>query len=976
MPRPRPRSDMQAEGSIAAAERQPAGRIDASATSTDPSRFGSLAPSASDRSFGLRILSRPTLRRGRPQDDVLVGWGDGRRRIPGTATIILLAIAFVRPVAAQTHTEDRPRAVAVERTTPIVLDGVLGEAAWSGAVPAADFRQFEPREGVPASQRTEVRFVFDGEALYVGARMYDSLGARGVRTRLVRRDQVTEGDYLELVFDTFHDHAGRTVFTLNPSGVKDDAGQAAPGADPSWDPVWEYAARVDSLGWTAEARIPWSQLRFGRDTLQTWGMQLWRTIERLNETDMWAPWGRQESGGPPRFGHLEGIRVRSRPRGIEVMPYLLTRASYVAPTQPGSPFQAPRRYDARAGADLRMLLGSSLTLSATVNPDFGQVEQDPAVVNLSAFESYFDEKRPFFVEGSGLLFFGGFECFSCSSSAGMNVFYSRRIGRAPQGAVPDGYAYAEVPRNTRLLAAAKLTGRTGGGWEMGMLEAATAREVARVQAADGARGEVPVEPFTNYWLGRVKRTTRGGRATWGVMATSVVRRFGAGDGALEGAIPAHAEALGADWSLTSPGQAYRLIGNVVLSDVRGDSLAIARLQRSSARWFQRPDREGGGNGLFSDAYDTGAEGLRGFGGYLRVSRDQGPWLWEAMANVRSPGFEVNDIAFLQRADYVWTAAAVEREWTKPGRWTRSVLWNFGAQQQHNFDGDRTDLELHSFGQARLRSGGTASLSLRWRPAELDDRLTRGGATVRHAWNALVRPTVTTDSRARVVLSVSPAYSPWGDGSRLLQLGGTLRLKPATNVELQVAPLFNDLVDRGQYVAQFKDPSAVAFFGRRAVFAEMRQRTLAVATQASWTFSPALTLELFAQPFVSSGRYRGFQEYVRPRSGERAYFDTLQLRVAARDAQGRPTRYVLDPDRDPSTADFEIDNPDFSLRSLRGSAVVRWEYRPGSTLFFVWQQEREGSGPDGDFDPGRDLADVFRRRPDNVFVIKASYWIAR
>jgi len=889
---------------------------------------------------------------------------------------MMMVVIASRSVAAQAEHASRPRAVAVERTAPIVIDGVLGEAAWAVGAPAADFRQFDPREGVPASQRTEVRFAYDAEALYVGARMYDSLGARGVRTRLVRRDQVSEGDWIELVFDTFHDHAGRTVFTLNPSGVKGDAGQASPGADPSWDPVWAYAARVDSLGWTAEARIPWSQLRFARDTLQSWGMQLWRYVERLDETDMWAPWGRQESGGPPRFGHLEGIRVRSRPRGVEVMPYLLTRASYVAPTQPGSPFQARGRYDARAGADLRMLLGSSLTLSATINPDFGQVEQDPAVVNLSAFESYFEEKRPFFVEGSGLLFFGGFECFACSNTAGMNVFYSRRIGRAPQGTVPDGYAYAETPRNARLLGAVKLTGRTPGGWQVGMLEAATAREAARVQAADGARGEVPVEPFTNYWLGRVKRTTRGGRATWGVMATSVVRHFGADGGGLARLLPAHAEVVGADWSLTSRGQAYRLIGNFVVSNVGGDSLAIARLQRSSARWFQRPDREGGGNGLFSDAYDSGAEGLRGFGGYLRASRDQGPWQWEAMANVRSPGFEVNDIAFLQRADYVWTAANVMREWTRPGRWTRSVRWIAGAQQQHNFDGDRTDLQFHTDVRATLRSGWTARLYARWRPVVLDDQMTRGGAAVLRSWGWLVRPTVSTDTRARAVLSATPEYGRWGDGSRFRKLSTSLRLKPATNVELELAPSFSALMNRGQYVAQFEDPSAVAFFGRRAVFAEMAQRTLAVSTRANWTFSPTLTLELFAQPFVSSGRFRGFQEYVRPRSGERAHFDTLQLRVAARDAGGRPTRYRLDPDRDPSTADFELANPDFSLRSLRGSAVVRWEYRPGSTLFFVWQQERTGSTPDGEFDLGRDLGDVFRRRPDNVFVVKASYWLAR
>ncbi|MBV9109871.1 MAG: carbohydrate binding family 9 domain-containing protein, partial [Gemmatimonadetes bacterium] len=469
----------------------------------------------------------------------------------------------------QDHLAERPRVEAVRLDAAINLDGVLDEAVWRDAPAATGFRQYQPREGEPASERTEVRFAYDDRALYVGARMYDSLGARGVRTRLVRRDQINgEGDYLQIVFDTFHDHAGRTVFIVNPSGVREDAGQASPGADPAWDPVWQAATRIDSAGWTAEIRIPFDQLRFGRDSAQTWGLQVWRNVDRLGEEDMWAFWSPQESGGPPRFGHLDGLRLHPRAVAMEVTPYLLSRASRIAPTQPGSPFQDPSRVDVRAGADLRMLLGSSLTLSATLNPDFGQVEQDPAVVNLSAFESYFAEKRPFFVEGSGLLFFGGFECWACGGAAGMNVFYSRRIGRAPQGPVPTRFEYAEVPANARLLGAAKLTGRTRGGWQLGFLEAVTSREAARVEDVDtGERGIWPVEPLTNYFLGRVKRTTRGGRATWGVMATSVARRMSGGDSVLAPVLSAHAESLGADWSVATPDQAYRVIGTFVLSNV-------------------------------------------------------------------------------------------------------------------------------------------------------------------------------------------------------------------------------------------------------------------------------------------------------------------------------------------------------------------------------------------------------------------------
>jgi hypothetical protein len=865
---------------------------------------------------------------------------------------------------------------AVRLQAPVSVDGVLDEPAWAAAPAATDFRQYRPREGAPATERTEVRFAYDDRALYVGARMYDSQAPRGIHTRLVRRDQVDgEGDYLQLVFDTFHDHAGRTVFVVNPSGVREDAGQAAPDADPAWDPVWRAATRIDSLGWTAEIRIPLDQLRFGRDSVQTWGLQVWRHLDRLGEEEMWSFYSPRDAGGPPRFGHLDGLRLHPRAVAVEATPYLLARASRVAPTQPGSPFQAPGRYEARAGADLRMLLGSSLTLTATLNPDFGQVEQDPAVVNLSAFESWFAEKRPFFVEGSGLLSFGGFECFACGGTAGMNVFYSRRIGRAPQGPVPARFEYAEVPANARLLGAAKLTGRTPGGWQLGVLEAVTARAAARVEDVDtGERGTWPVEPLTNYFLGRVKRATRGGRATWGVIATSVVRRLSGGDSVLAPVLSARAASLGVDGSIATPDREYRLTGNLVLSGVAGDSRAIVRLQRSSARYFQRPDRRGGGNGLFSGRYDPSATALRGFGGYLRASKDQGSWRGEALVNVRSPGFEVNDIAFLQRADYVFMAANVQRMQTRPAGWFRSLELTGGALQQVNFDGDRTEARVHLYGEAELRNLWGASLLLSWHPATLDDRLTRGGALVRKSASLGFEASVSTDTRGRTAFTLNAADRRWGDGSETRVLSASARWRPAANVELRLGPGYSSVTDQGQYVTQFADPSDVVFFGRRAVFAAMAQRTLSVSARASWTFTPALSLELFAQPFVSTGRYRRFQEYLRPRSGVRVPFDSAQLAVTARDAAGRPLAYRLDPDRDPATPAFGFASPDFSVRSLRGNAVLRWEYRPGSTLFVVWQQERGGPGTPGEFALPRDLTEVFRRRPDNVFVVKATWWI--
>ncbi|HEY0016402.1 MAG TPA: DUF5916 domain-containing protein [Longimicrobium sp.] len=890
-------------------------------------------------------------------------------------SLLAAAVLAAAPAAAQdgAHPNEGP-AVSAHRATGVVLDGRLDEAVWATPAPATGFRQQDPREGEPAS-RTEVRFAYDDGALYVGARMYDSLGAAGVSRQLTRRDAEVESDWIQLVFDTYHDHAGRTVLQVNPSGVKYDAGQASPNADPSWDPVWEVETGVDSLGWTAEMRIPWSQLRFSSAVDQTWGVQVWRYVQRLNEMSMWSFWGKEEPGGPPRFGHLSGMRIERRPRGLEIMPYALARASYVTPTQAGSPFQNERDYDTRIGADVRALLGSNLTLSATINPDFGQVEQDPAVVNLSQFESFFDEKRPFFVEGSGLLSFGGFSCFNCSNASSMSLFYSRRIGRSPQGGLPDGYDFSDRPANTRLLAAAKLTGRTSGGWQIGAVEAVTARETGRVRNLDGTGQEVTVEPFTNYLMGRVKRTTGGGSRTWGLIATSVFRGFGDDDGALRGQIPEHAEAVGADWSLTWKNQTYRLMGNVALSNVSGDSLAIRRLQRSSARYFQRPDREAGGNGLFSNEFDGGATWLRGFGGYARLSKDSGPWMWETQVNYRSPGFEVNDMAFLSTADYVWMNANLVRQFTRPGRWYRDLWLSAGGQQQVNFDGDRNDLQFHQFTQATFHNYWQAAVYAHVRPEVYADRTTRGGATVRRPASWFVGPRFSTDSRKKLVFSFEPGFGGTSIGERFFEGGASVRYKPTTNVQLSFGPSYNYGVNETQYVAAFDDPTATGFFGRRVVFAELEQHVLSLDTRVNWTFSPTLSLELFAQPFVATGDYRDYKEFVRPRSADTRAFTPGELAVVETAADGRPVRYRLDTDGDPaSDQNFRFFNNSFNVRSLRGNAVLRWEYRPGSTLFFVWQQQRSGDEPFGDFQLGRDTGAIFDSRPDNVFVIKATYWL--
>jgi hypothetical protein len=897
---------------------------------------------------------------------------------PAAALAALLACA--PGAAAQAHATGGavPAVQAVARTVPISVDGRLDEEIWRSAPAATDFTQQDPREGQKATQRTEIRIAYDAEALYIGARMYDSLGAAGVRTQLGRRDQGLEGDYLQFVFDTYHDHTGRTIFTINPSGVRSDAGQASPSADPSWDPVWQGAARTDSLGWTAELRIPFSQLRFPRDSVQTWGMQVWRYEERLNETSMWSFWRKNESGGPQRFGHLTDLHAPKNRGRMELLPYVLSRARYQAPTQPGSPFQSAHDYNARFGGDLKYQLSSTLTLDATINPDFGQVEVDPAVVNLSAFETFYSEKRPFFVEGSGLFGFGSFSCFNCSNVSSMSLFYSRRIGRAPQGIVTRGDAeFVQTPENSTILGAAKVTGRTRGGLQVGVLDAVTRSERALVQDTLGGRFTEQVEPGTNYFVARARRNFNGGNTTLGAIATSVTRRFDSD--ALEARLPGHAESVGLDWEAWWKSHTYRLMGNFAVSNVSGDSLAVLRLQRSSARYFQRPDRVSGGNGLFSDALDASATALRGYGGYLRFAKDAGDWEWEAQANYRSPGFEVNDAAFLQRADYVWTLANVMKRWNKPTSHYRFWQAILGGQRQYNFDGDVTQAQLHFFTGGQLANWWNVAFYTELYPQVTDDRLTRGGPAVTQPTGRLLHARMSTDPRSRLVFSTGHYYITDALGGYSYQGDASVRFKPATNFQLSVGPSYSHELNTTQFVLRRADETATSFYGQRAVFADLRQNQLSMNTRVNWTFTPALTLELFAQPFVFAGDYSRFKEYTKPR--------TTSTRLYGQDfgsvcLDPGTNRYTLDPNGNcasPGTTSaqaFSFANPDLNVRSLRGNAVLRWEYRPGSTLFFVWQQQRAGAREFGDFDFGRDAQGIFHQRPDNIFVIKASYWIGR
>jgi hypothetical protein len=896
----------------------------------------------------------------------------------GVALVLLLGAAAVGAQTTPTSKDDpRPAARATLRRNPVTVDGKLDEVAWAAAEAITDFHQQQPDEGKAPTERTEVRILFDGSALYVGARMFDALGGGAVRKQLVRRDQLLNdnaSDKIALVLDPYHDRQTRVWFELNPLGVKGDSFNG----DASYDPVWEGASSIDSLGWTAEFRIPLSQLRFPRDSVQTWGLQIWRTLARRNESDMWAFWRNNEPGGPGYFGTITGLAFSEQPKQLELLPYIVSKSSFALPT-PGDPFRHKQEMTGRIGGDLKYNITSNLTLDATVNPDFGQVEVDPAVVNLSDFETTFQEKRPFFVANSSAFSFGSFSCFFCSNVSSLNVFYSRRIGRAPQlgNLVRSQASFADVPDASTILGAAKITGRTSNGLSVAMLEALTNRVNARYVTSAGPNAptfEREAEPMTNYFVGRVRKDLRKGDTRIGMITTMTNRLMS--DSTERSQLRGYAELVGADVQHYWANRGYSFLSQVAVSDVGGDTAAMRRTQLTSSHYFQRPDRKAMSDGLFDITNDPRRTSLRGYGLYARLAKESGDWLWETAQNWRSPGFEVNDIGTLSRTDYKWMQASVLRQWTTPGRWYRDAAAIVGGQTAFNFDGDHTDQQEEIWGRVTLKNYISMSGFAINHPPVFNGLATRGGVVVKTSGYNFFAANFTGDSRSRVAWDFGSSH-----GREITDHGWSadgyadLIFKPAENIKVSFGPYFSRNVDPKQFVTNVSDAAATAFGGQRSIFAGLDQNTLSMNTRINATFTPTLTLELFAQPFLASGRYEAFKEYAAPRTSDmRVYGRDVGTVAETRDAQGNVVTTRIDPDgAGPATA-FDIANPNFNVRSLRGTAVVRWEYRPGSTVFFVWTQERSGSDSFGNFDFMRDKSALFRDRPVNVFQIKASYWL--
>ncbi|MFQ5648919.1 MAG: DUF5916 domain-containing protein [bacterium] len=843
---------------------------------------------------------------------------------------------------------------------PPVLDGRPEDMVWQKVEWQGEFTQRAPDDGARPSQESAFKVLYDDHNLYVLIRAFDAEPDKIVR-RVTRRDGF-EGDWVGIQIDSYFDHRTAFSFAVTAAGVKGDVAISNDGddEDSNWDPVWFAKVATDSLGWTAEVRIPFSQLRFSNREEQIWGFQVSRRLFRKDERSVWQYVPRNSGGWVSFFGELHGIKGIRSARRIELLPYGVTDVRRL-PREAGNPFATGRESNITGGLDAKIGVSSDLTLDVTVNPDFGQVEADPSEVNLTAFETFFSEKRPFFIEGQNILDYqlmGGDGPFSND-----RLFYSRRVGRSPQHE-PDlnEEEYSTQPDNTSIVAAMKLTGKTKGGWSIGLLEAVTEKETAQIDR-HGERSQEVAEPLTNYLVGRVQKDYNQGNTSVGGMVTALHRDLSQSHLMF---LNRAAYSGGLDFRHQWQNKTYYLNVTTAFSHIRGEREAITTAQESSRRYFQRPDAD-------YVTLDTTRTSLSGYGGMVDVGRaGSGRVRGSAGFMWRSPGLELNDLGFLRQADRVmqwtWLGYRVNNPFSIFRRLNVNVnqwaAWNFGGESV--FKGGNVN------GGGQFKNHWRFWLGAGRNAAGLSTSELRGGPALRTTgrWNQWYH--LSTDER-RVYQVGFGGSNSWADdgGSRRHNIRFWLSLRPRNAIKLRINPFYTFNREDMQYVDTVEPEDG----NPRYIFGRLHQKTLGITFRLDVSITPTLSIQYYGQPFISAGTYSQFKSTTNARAAayeDRFYrFQDDEVRLIETD-EGRQVEIVRDSQ---GVIDESIDTPDFNFREFRSNLVVRWEYTPGSTIFAVWSQERNGDDSIGQFSFSRGLADLFDESPTNVFLIKVSRWFS-
>jgi len=853
------------------------------------------------------------------------------------------------------QTPDRKQYTAKRISSPPVINGVLDDESWKSGTWEGNFTQNQPYSGRSESQKTEFKIVFDENNLYVAIKAYDTC-PDSIVNRLSRRDQ-QDGDLVGIIIDSFHDLRTGFLFGVSSTGVKYDHMMTNDGQneDPTWDPNWWVKTSVNKEGWVAEMEIPFSQVRFDKNSGDVWGFDVGRVLYRKNETTYWQHIPKDASGLMHLFAVLKGLE-QIKPRKIfDVTPYAIARTETFSKDLANSFLATGKKSALNSGLDTKVGITNNLTLDLTINPDFGQVEADPSEVNLTAYETFFTEKRPFFIEGSNITSFG--LGIGDGEVGNDNIFYSRRIGRRPQvnPGLKDGWN-ADIPVQANIISAAKITGKTKNGLSVGLLEALTAPMKAKVDTLGGTISET-VEPLTNFMIGRIQKDINNGNTIIGGVLTSTSRDL---DAATVDFLHKAAYTGGADFTQYFSNKNWMFNLNAALSLVEGSTKAIESTQRSSAHYFQRPDNN-------YAHLDTNRTSLAGSGGRMQILKLNGHWNFMSATTWKTPGFETNDLGYMREADQILTVLWAQYNQYEPkGIYRRFNInadvyssWNFGGKNRGKGYEWNANMDLKNFWS--IYSGGAI------RSSTYDQTILRGGPMMKTPGTIQARIGFNSDSRRKVTINGNMSNNR-GMGKYYKNFSTSVEIsyKPTNWLVISFNPGFSKSYNELQYVT-----NVAADNQDKYIFASIDRKTISASLRVDVNLSPDLTLQYWGQPFFATGRYYDYKLITNPLAdnyGERFMkFSGNQISLTG-------DTYTVD-EKDDGSSVYTFDKNDFNIQEFLSNLVLRWEYSPGSSVYLVWSQTRSSSSDSNDPDILNDMRNLFRttdNKPHNIFLVKFSY----
>ena len=853
-------------------------------------------------------------------------------------------------LSAQQHTTILPKTYTtfeIDVAAAPVIDGNLDESIWESAEWATNFIEVSPDENTDPSEQTKFKILYDQKNLYIALKALDS-EPETITNRLSRRDGFV-GDRINVLIDSYHDLRTGFLFTVTAAGVRGDEFITDNGdnIDASWNPIWSNKALINDEGWTAEMKIPLSQLRFSNDPNQVWGLNIVRNYFKNNELSAWNRIPIGAAGWVSEAGKLKGLKNIRPQKQIEIQPFVVTKLNrYEA--EAGNPYADGSDFNLNAGLDVKIGITNDLTLDVTINPDFGQVEADPAAINLDGFEIFNRDQRPFFVENNNIFDYR----FADNRN---NLFFSRRIGRSPQ-VYPEttDEAFVNQPQNTTILGAAKFSGKTKNGWSIGVLESMTSKEFTEI-SANGNTSKSLAEPFTNYFVGRVQKDFNKKNTFFGGMFTATNRSLTPAVSELRKS----AYSGGVDFKHQWKNRAYFMDANIVMSHVQGSKEAIKLTQENLTHLFNRVDA----SHLEVDPTRTS---LTGTGGRFGIGKVGGQhWNYNAGFKWVSPELELNDIGFLRNADEMIQYANLSYRSIKPTGIFRDFNVRFKQFSAFDFEGNYNRIQYQLNGSASFLNNWEIDFGLAHKPHIFSNSILRGGPRWRFSQENFQFLFVGSDRRKKFFGKIGLIHSQAKENNfSLLTFESELNYQPTNALNISLSPEYSISKNQTQYVTQSDYNNSAS----RYVLGTIDNHTLMASVRLDYTINPNLSIQYYGQPFISRGRYKDFKYVTNPvaeRLSDRfRLYDSNQINLNGNDFQ-------VDENRD-GVMDYSFSNPDFSFVQFNSNLVLRWEYIPGSELFLVWSQGITSSvaSSNGLFE-GIETG-ILEERPQNIFLIKATY----